>query len=384
MRARVLYVSPIDMRARNGMAQLQNQLLSALCSIYGESVDLFSLAAPVSTARDWLKQAGLQVRVLDGFLPLIARLNEKLWYGGGVILCNKFRWIDRFYFPLRTPLPNSWLADYELIVCYYPWAHRLLGLERAGSKVVLDLGDVMADRHERIGVRRWISLSSKDEAAILRSGARCVAVSDEDAKEFERLYQVRPRVLGFVPPDATELLNLAASERAPRIGFMGAPSHANEEIMRLLANPAFLDSLTQGGVELIVAGGICATVDPTIIRALADGGARILGRIQSTNDYYSQISVVVNPVGPSTGVKIKSVEALVAGRSLITTRWGADPSLNDAFPGQIAYVDWPVDPQGLAQLAIQLVRGARAAHSQSAAKNYVTRSTEHLRELHLL
>ena len=380
---RVLYVSPLDMRARNGMSQLQIQLLTALCSVYGaDALDLLSLGAFPAVARKWLKEADLPIRVLDGIFPRLAHLNEQLWYGGGVILCNKLRWIHRFYFPLRTPLPRAWLRDYELIVCYYPWAHRLLALERAGSKVILDLGDVMADRHERIGVRRWISLSSRDEAAILHSGARCVAVSNEDAKEFEQLYGIRPGVLGFVPPDFVELLQISAIEPLPRVGFMGAPSHQNEEIMRLLADPRFLGALAHEGVELIVAGGICDTADSTVLRTLASGGAKVLGRIQSTGDYYRQIGVIVNPVGPTTGVKIKSVEALVAGRSLITTRWGADPALNDAFPGQIEYVDWPVDPRGLAELAIRLACRARPANMQSAASAYVERATESLRELH--
>lgn len=380
---RALFISPNDMRTPNGMAQQQDQILAALCSIYEDSVDFLSLAAPASTAQKWLEEKGLRVKVLRGIYPSLAHLNATLWYGGCAVLCNKLRWIDRFYFPLCTPLPRSWIERYNAIVCYYPWGHRLLRLDRAAGKVIMDLGDIMADRHERVGVRRWITLTAKDENAVFHSGARCVAVSESDAREFEKLYGVRPAVMNFVPPQHRELLEIAELDRPSRVGFMGAPSHVNEDIMRLLAHPEFLKCLAQAGIELLVAGGICKTVDPSLLRSLEQGGARVLGRIGSTMEYYRQIGAALNPVGPTTGVKIKSVEALVAGRILITTQWGVDASLYRAFPGQIVCTDWPVAPSGLAQLAVQVIRSAKSCNA-SAAKAYVEESERTLRELHTL
>jgi hypothetical protein len=285
---RVLYISPLDLRTQNGMTQHQHQLLLMLVSLYGDSVDLLSLGTSPAVARQWVKDNGLPLKVLDGAYPWAAHLNTTLWYGGGVVLCNKLHWIDRFCFPLRTPLPRSWINRYALIVCYYAWGHRLLRLDRGGHKVIMDLGDVMADRHERIGTRRWIGLAAEDEGRILKT-SRCVAVSEEDAEEFERLYGVKPPVMQFVPPDSELLMELASEERPQRVGFMGAPSYSNEEILRALAHPAFLEAIAAAGVELLVAGGICQTVNPSILEALRAGGARVLGRIDSTLDYYRQI-----------------------------------------------------------------------------------------------
>lgn len=362
------------------MNQQQWQLLSMLVARYGDEVDLLSLGASAATARKWVRNTGLRLNVLDGLYAVAAHLNATLWYGGGVILCNKLRWTDRFRFPLRTPLPQSWVERYALIVCYYPWGHRLLRLDRAGNKVIMDLGDVMADRHERIGTRRWISMAEEDERAILQS-SRCVAVSEEDAREFERLYGVRPPVMQFVPPDAEQLLQLADVERPPRVGFMGAPSYGNEEILRVLAEPEFLNAIRDAGIELLVAGGICESVDGAILDALRHGGAIILGRVDSTMDYYRKIGATVNPIGPSTGVKIKSVETLITGRSLITTRYGADGALDAAFPGQIAYTDWPIEPAELGRLAVEVIRRA-PANSATAARAYVESATRALGELH--
>lgn len=382
-KARVLFISPIDMIAKNGMAHGQHQLLSALCSVYGDSVDLLSAGASLAKARQWLRNAGIQVNLLRGFYPSLVWLNTMLWYGGGVILCNKLRIIDRFYFPIRTPLPRSWIDRYDVIVCYYAWHYCLLKLDRLAEKVIVDTGDVMADRHERIGVRRSISLASDDERSVLQSHSRCLAVSQDDIDEFERMYGVRPRLLSFVPSDHAKLVQLASGDMPPRLGFMGAPSYVNEEILRLLSTPTFLNRLRDANIEFLIAGGICDTIDQNVLRSLAKSGARVLGRVRSTAEYYAQIAATVNPVGPSTGVKIKSVETLIAGRALITTRWGADSALVAAFPGQVAYIDWPTDPDILADACIAAVRAAGPG-KQAAAEAYILNATRLLRESLLL
>ena len=247
--------------------------------------------------------------------------------------------------------------------------------------MIAHLADIMADRHERIGMRRWISLTAKEEKAIFQSDSRCIAVSNDDAQDFERIYGVRPAVIDFVPPESSELIELASEQRPSRIGFMGAPSYGNEEVMRILAHPEFLVRIADVGIELLIAGGICQTVDPSVLGTLEKGGARILGRVPSTVEYYRQIAATVNPIGPSTGVKIKSIETLVAGRSLITTRWGADSSLCSAFPGQITYTDWPIEPKTLADLVIRVVRSASQGSARTS-RAYVDKSTQYLRELH--
>src|SRR5205085_9940243 len=150
---RALYISPVATGEINGMMQRQHQTLETLCRVYDGRVDVLSLAASPAAMKKSLLGAGLRADALIGVYALLTRLNTSLWYGGGVILCNRLRLARRFRFPLRTPLPRTWIERYDRIVCYYPWAYLLLRLERAGTKVIVDLGDVMANRHERIGTR---------------------------------------------------------------------------------------------------------------------------------------------------------------------------------------------------------------------------------------
>jgi len=378
---RVLYVSPNDMRTDNGMARRQQQILAALCALYPGAVDVLALGASPSRSRTWLQERNLDVHLLQGWFARLARWNALLWYVGGVLFCNKLRWTRHFGFPLRTPLPQSWISRYKLILCFYPWAYRLAALERAGAKVIVDTGDVMANRHQRCEARRWISLASRDELLVLTSGSRCVAISNDDADEFQRLYGVSTPVVSFVPPDFTELNAIASSaDRPARVGFMGAPSFVNEQVLRNLSDCDFLAHLAEHGIELLIAGGICSTANPSILASLRKGGAIILGRVSSSPEYYRQISATVNPVGPSTGVKIKSVETLIAGRTLITTKWGADSLLAESFPGQISYVDWPVAANTMAELCVSAVQKAKSADPH-AGISYAQRTMSALEEI---
>lgn len=377
---RVLYVSPMIMTVDNGMMQRQHQWLQALCTAFPGRVDFLSLGSSPVSARNWVKERGMNITVLEGPFALIARLNAMAWYYGGAVLCNKLRWVDRFRFPFRTPIPNAWLRRYRTIVCYYAWNYQLLGLHRAGTRVLIDLGDIMADRHERVGVRRWISLARNDELAIVTGPGRCAAISDSDRHEFARLYGVQLPLVPFVPPNSDALLSLGPPTHKRTIGFIGAPSYLNEEILKLLACEEFLAALRQAKVSLWVAGGICRTANPTLIERLRDGGATVIGFVDDICNFYMSTTIIINPVGPSTGVKIKSVEALMAARGLITTQWGSDRTLEEAFPGQIETIDWPITATNLAAACIELIERGDIARGKSGFA-YRSRSQTTMQEL---
>ena len=365
---RALYVSPIDVTVNNGMRQRQAQTMAVLADLYPGQCDVLSLGSSPGAMRRWLAGAGVKCHVVDGVWAWIAFANATAWYGGGVVLCNKLRLTRHFRFPIRTPLPLAWFQRYATIVCYYPWAYHLLCLNRGGRRVVVDLGDVMGERHCRIGKRRWISLASDDERAILHSDSRGVAISESDAVEFARLYGRDLPVLPFCPPNAERLVELGDVARPRRVGYLAAPSYLNEAIIELLASSAFLEPLRAAGIELVVAGGICATADPRHLAAMRTGGARVLGPVQDIEGFYREVAVVLNPVGPSTGIKIKSVEALLAGCGLITTRWGIDATLQRLFSNQIRLLDWPTTPTAVAQATVDLVALTARPESGSAAR----------------
>jgi len=379
-RKKYLFISPLNVAFNNGMMQRQIQFLEFIDN-NAIDLDIFSLYSSPSDVKRWLNDLKINASVLGGIFGSLARINAIAWYGGNVILCNKFKIINQFHFPVRTPIPKRILDRYDRIVCYYPWGFSLLRLERAGSKVVVDLGDVMADRHDRIGTRRWISLSRKVESSILNSNARCIAITLDDQREFQRLYGLTLPVIPFLPPGHEQLRALPPGTHARKVGFLAALGYQNEEVVKALASEEFLSCMKASGIELVIAGGICAAIPEHTRAAIQGSGGQVLGRVGSLEDFYSQIGVVLNPVGPSTGVKIKSVEALMAGRGLITTKYGADAELQDLFSNQITLLNWPLNVPELARATAQSVLKAVPAVSsahwstdiQRAADNYEQR-----------
>jgi glycosyltransferase involved in cell wall biosynthesis len=94
---------------------------------------------------------------------------------------------------------------------------------------------------------------------------------------------------------------------------------------------------------------------------------RRLGIVEDLGDVYKQASVVVNPVLIGSGQSIKSVEALAAGRPLVTTACGARGLLAGA--GQ-AYL-MADDPADFADCVIQLLKDpARRARLADAARTF--------------
>lgn len=353
------------MTADNGMMQRQYQWLQMLSDEFPGRVDFLSLNSSPKIARAWLAARNLDIKVIDGPFAIAARLNALAWYISGTLFCNKLRWLDSFRFLFHTPIPKHWVHRYSVIICYYAWNYHLLRLGRASRRVLIDLGDVMANRHERTGARRWISLSQDDEREIIEGVGRCLAISDGDVQEFEHLYRVKLPMAPFVPANSDGLLALEPPQDRRVIGFIGAPSYLNEQIMASLADEQFLRKLGEAGLRLIVAGGICSTCDPELLSRLRAGGAEVIGPVSNILEFYGSVAVVLNPVGPSTGVKIKSVETLMAGRGLITTRWGSDRTLEQQFPRQICMINWPVTPTELASASIEFFRSERPTNDQS-------------------
>jgi len=374
---RILFISPTDVLSNNGMLQRQIQVMKALSIRFPGGMDVLSLSSPPNVMDAWMARMDIPGKALRGIFPALSRWNFWLWYAGNVALCNKLKIFKDFRFPVKLPLPGAMIAQYPMIVCYYPWGHVLLDLGRAGRKAIVDLGDVMGERHQRIGTRRWISLTAATERRIITSPSRCLAISCGDQAEFEQVYGVALPVLPFVPPDHQRLQGIAAKANGGAVGYLAAPSYQNEEIIRLLCSAEFLAELNRGGtVPLVLAGGICASIRPEEQARILACGGRILGRIDGIETFYEEVAIVINPVGPSTGIKIKSVEALYAGRHLLTTRYGIDSFLERDFGSQITIVDWPLGPVDLATAIRRIAGPAEAAPAGTTGAESYTRRTD--------
>jgi hypothetical protein len=101
-----------------------------------------------------------------------------------------------------------------------------------------------------------------------------------------------------------------------RVGFLGNFEHR----ATLDSALALIRSPVASAVDFeVVLGGWGSNSHP----ALARSGVTLLGPVSTPGEFWAQIDCAVVPVVSGTGMKVKIAEALLAGRSVITTPLGA-------------------------------------------------------------
>jgi glycosyltransferase involved in cell wall biosynthesis len=175
-----------------------------------------------------------------------------------------------------------------------------------------------------LGRRLGVDLAR--EAALEREALRrfdaVIAISDADARALR----------GVVDADRT-LLAPAAFDyaRAPvrpppagrlRFGFLGGPMDANfAALARLLRDWWPEIRRRRPEAELVIAGPIGVRTDlPGLVAGRR--GVRVAGFVPDLARYYASIDVALCPVVVQGGLNFKSVEALAAGKLLVTTPMG--------------------------------------------------------------
>ena len=234
----------------------------------------------------------------------------------------------------------------DLIVCeYVKLAYLVDAIDDAVRDRIIcavDTHDLLfrrAQHFEAHGFPHWLKIDREEEARALQKFDLILAIQPHEAVEFRKL-----------APDATVLtvghaVELANSHPAPlpdqdvgrlRVGYIGSKNYSNWYAIREFLNEGWpiVMERNRNECELVIAGGICEWIDQALtdsegaprgaIPADRMQGVTCLGRVQTIDEFYSRIDVLINPVQFGTGLKIKNAEALSFARLLITTTAGFD------------------------------------------------------------
>lgn len=334
----ILFVADFRVDNINGNFKRQEQLLQYLCENY--HVELLNLGGSCKSTRQFYDRSLPELEVRGGASVIIYRLVYRAWYVLNTLLCNKLQIIGQWYCPRLLPIYPAMGREYKHVIYFYMWNARIFEYAKPRESVVIDLNDVMGNRHERIGARRWISLSFSLEQEIIRSAKFTpVAITDDDADEFNRLYGTKPEVIPYVEWPAAEVIPSVGA----KIGFLGARNNFSEDLVQFLLTSNFCYSLAALGVEFILAGSCCDFLKAEDQKELEKRGVDVIGKVGDARHFYNQVSCVLNLTGPSTGAKIKSIEALCENKKLITTRFGIDSYTHSFFKDVVHFVEWPIN-----------------------------------------
>lgn len=264
---------------------------------------------------------------------------------------------------------------FDAVILSYVFYSRLLDHATGPLRKILDTHDVFSDRfrlyREHGQANEFFSTSRREEARALDRADTVLAIQEWDARHFRSLTRRPVSVVGHLAPvalDATMNPSLTASPTSPVVLFVGGPMGINVHgvtwfIDRVL--PAVRRRVP--GAEFRLAGGIGQ-------RVRRAPGVRHLGFVDSLAEVYRQAAVVINPQQFGTGLSIKSVDALLHGRPLVTTASGGrglEDGAGEAFrqasePEEFAeqVSELLLDPAKAAALAACALEYARRYHER--------------------
>lgn len=210
---------------------------------------------------------------------------------------------------------------YDAFIVNYTWLSRALEFAPRGVVRILDTHDRFSGRKELLAsmgiAPEFFYLSSPQEEGVAFSRADVVwAIKDEEASFF-RTITSKP-VLTVAHVDS--VVPLEPPARDPhgylRVGVFGAANNINAVNIRNFIREAREDWKRRfAPVKLIIAGSVCDALG-----TVTEPFLEMMGRLEDISEFYRSVDIVAVPMEFSTGLKIKTGEALSIGAAVISTR----------------------------------------------------------------
>jgi len=225
---------------------------------------------------------------------------------------------------------NALITDIkpDVLIAQYIFTSRLLLTDAAAPLLkIIDTHDLFSQKQETVekyGIANFgLMMSAEDESLLFKRADALLAIQQLELKAIQRMVPERQVLLTGFDVDI-----FSADPALREQGVVLIVASSNEFNVR--GTQDFLDCTWPlvrercSFARLRLVGKICGFVHT------ADPSVEKIGFVRDLADEYGRASVVVNPCGVGTGLKIKTVEALA---------WGK------------AHVGWPASADGLREIA---------------------------------
>jgi glycosyltransferase involved in cell wall biosynthesis len=262
-------------------------------------------------------------------------------YGDDIIALHKERFdklliIDRkgFQFERKTTYRiDDWcpdwlkfeIADYcaleniDAVICVYVFFSSIFEALPDGVVKIIDAQDKFTGRNEMLiknnAQSLWFSTTSDEEAKGFNRADKIIAIQENEA-EFYKSISTSEVVLmrHFESKKYTD----RSYPSLKNIGIVASDNAINTASVNTFID--LLDEYIQksgADITLNLAGDIC-------LSAKTRSFIKKHGFLDSLDDFYNSMDLIVNPLTFGTGLKIKTVEALSYGLPLISTIVGSE------------------------------------------------------------
>lgn len=259
----------------------------------------------------------------------------------------------------------------DAVIVNYTWLSRALDHAPPGALRILDTHDQFSGRKEMLLANgltpEFFYMTAADEGTALTRADVVWAIKEEERQSLSTLTQ-RPVIsLPHMDPLTPHKIYPKPPNLGVRFGIMGAANAINERnISAFLAElePVFHDYLPRA--TIVLGGTICDRMDH-----LPDFVER-LGWVEDVADFYAQIDAALIPMCFSTGLKIKTAEAIAHDMPVLSLAHGFEGyhphhpmhTCGDFHDLAMAIVDVAAEPD---RLLPALQQAGRACHRDSVA-----------------
>lgn len=254
----------------------------------------------------------------------IIRFFFKLLYYLNAILCNKLRLYEGYRL-IKIPFLYKKFEIYDIFFSFYIFPLMVVGGHERLKQIIVDSNDILSDRHDFLGFRKWFSFRLSDEFKIINQpNVKFAVISENDYSFYANLTN---RYIYKLYYNNHSVSNLSSKSKDLRVGFIASDSPLNRRDLKKM-----LDVIREYGnnyintINLLIAGSIVEYakelgIEDSHLFRESDGDNYI-------KEFYDKISILIVPCGKSTGIKTKILESLNYNTCVITTKFGYDNCLS--------------------------------------------------------
>ncbi len=229
--------------------------------------------------------------------------------------------------PILDKLQRRFRFD-VVIVEYIFWSKALERFDRKVLKLI-DTHDVFTRRHllyrKANQTYGWYCTTASEEAKALNRADVIIAIQDREREFFSTLTHKPVVTVRHIAPLAPVQQR---DTSGTRLLFIGSDAGTNIHGLRTFLAETYPRIRAEvQGVHLDIVGPVCSAIEDT-------DGCTKHGILDDLEPMYAAATVVINPIQFSTGLCIKTIEALGYGKPVVTTSAGSlgmEDGSNEAF-----------------------------------------------------
>lgn len=201
-------------------------------------------------------------------------------------------------------------TEFDLVLCNYIFYSKVLELFDERVTKVIDTHDIMSNRNylldKKLGYRDFFYVSPESEKKALDRAHLVLSIKEDESSWFEYLSPTPVLTIGHLEPSPTVAINREIDHSHIKLGFIGSANPINVKNLE-----SFLDKYLalygnyNDRFTFVVAGKICQALSSRF-----NDRIEIIGMVDDVAEFYQQIDLAILPFEFSTGLKIKTVEAL--------------------------------------------------------------------------